>query len=153
MFAGKGSIIFSGKTMLGYNPSPFFFNGIIYLEVRQEEARIVFGNNIFVNNNFVAICEKTEINIGDNVLIGSNVEIIDSDFHEIHPKRRNSGKHVAKPVRIGKNVFIGSNVKIMKGVQVGENCVIANGAVLFDAFPPNVIIGGNPAVVLKSIVM
>jgi acetyltransferase-like isoleucine patch superfamily enzyme len=151
LFSGRGTISFSKDVTLGYFPSPFYYNGIIYLEARRKESQIRFGQRVFANNNLSIICESTLVDIGDDVLIGSNVEIVDSDFHEIHPDQRNSGHHKGKPVLIGNNVFIGSNTKILKGVIIGTNSVIANGSVVTKSFPDNVIIGGNPAVVMKTI--
>ena len=85
------------------------------------------------------------------MFVGTNVEIIDSDFHNLDPNLRNSGNHKCKPVKIGRNVFVGSNVKILKGVTIGENSVIANGSVVVKDIPANVIVAGNPASVIKEI--
>jgi acetyltransferase-like isoleucine patch superfamily enzyme len=152
-FCGKGEIQFNGNVLLGYNPSPFYFNGVIYLEARREGSVISFGSDVFVNNNLTIICENSKIEIGNDVLIGTNVEILDSDFHEVHPSRRNDGQHICKPIKIGNNVFIGNNVKILKGVTIGQNSIVANGAIVTKSFPENVIIGGNPAVVIRTIAL
>jgi acetyltransferase-like isoleucine patch superfamily enzyme len=150
-FAGKGSIEFGENTQLGITPSPYFYSSIIYLEARNSGAKISFGNNVFVNNGLVIICESSSVTIQDNVLIGTNVEIIDSDFHSINPQERNSGNHKSKPVVICKNVFLGSNVKICKGVTIGENSIVANSAVVFNNIPSNSIVSGNPATFIKKI--
>lgn len=148
---GNGSIFFGNNVNLGYFPSPFFYNGVIHLEARGESSSIIFGDNIFANNNLTIVCEGSRIEIGNKVLIGTNVEIIDSDFHGINPNERNSGNHICKPVKIGRNVFIGSNVKILKGVTIGDNSIVANSAVVVSSFPSNVIIGGNPAIIIKNL--
>jgi maltose O-acetyltransferase len=98
-----------------------------------------------------SISDKTKIEISDNVLIGHNVEIFDSDFHELDPKNRNSGNHITKPVLIGENVFIGSNCKILKGVNIGRNSIIANGSIVVNDIPENVIAGGIPAKFIKKL--
>jgi acetyltransferase-like isoleucine patch superfamily enzyme len=149
-YRGLGTIRFGDKVQLGYSPSPFFYDGNVYLEVRSKEARIVFGNKIYCNNNLKVICERSSVTIGDNVLIGTNVEIIDSDFHELDPLKRNSGNHICMPVDIKQNVFIGSNSRIMKGVTIGENTVVANSSVVTKSFPENVVIGGNPAKIISQ---
>lgn len=151
LFVGNGRITFQDNVQLGYFPSPNFYDGTIYIESRNKDAEVIFGANIFINNNFRLICDKTKITISDNVLIGTNVEIIDSDFHEINPEFRNRGNHVCEPVIINKNVFIGSNCVILKGVTIGENSVLANGAVVTKNIPANVIAGGNPARIIKNI--
>ncbi len=151
LMIGQGKIRFGQKVTLGHFPSPFFYNGVIHLEARQKKAKIVFGNNIYSNNNLSIICEGSLIEIGDDVLIGTNVEIIDSDFHNLDPNLRNSGDHKCRPVIIGRNVFVGSNVKILKGVTIGENSVIASSSVVVKDIPANVIVAGNPASVIKEI--
>lgn len=146
---GEGSIVFGKNVWLGYFPSPKFYSGSIHIEARKVDSKIVFGNNIYVNNNFTIVAEASSITIGDDVLIGTNVEIIDSDFHGLHPSERNTGTHQAAAVVIERNVFIGSNVCIIKGVKIGENSVVANGSVVTTSFPANVIIGGNPAKIIR----
>lgn len=151
LLIGKGEVFFGNEVKIGYYPSPYFYDRVAHIEAREKEAKILFGNRININNGLVIICEKSSITIHDDVLIGTNVEIIDSDFHEIHPKRRNSGNHHTKPVIINKNVFLGSNVKICKGVTIGENSIIGNGSIVFEDVPDNVIAIGNPAKVVKKI--
>jgi maltose O-acetyltransferase len=137
---------------LGCYPSPFFFNGYIDIEVRSKDSLVRIGDGTWINNNFVLICEHKSISIGCNVLIGTNVEIYDSDFHGLDPTLRNVSDPVqAQEVVIGDNVFIGSNVRILKGVRVGNNSVLANGSVVVGLIPANVIAGGNPAKVIRNL--
>lgn len=152
-FVGNGKIVFGNNVTLGFYPSPYFHSVYNYIEARFEDALIEFGNNIVINNGLVLIAEKSKVIIKDNVLMGTNVEIINSDFHGIHPEERNSGKHSSKPVLINENVFIGSNVKICKGVEIGKNSIISNGSVVFESIPENSIAQGNPAKVIKKIIL
>jgi acetyltransferase-like isoleucine patch superfamily enzyme len=152
IICGNGMVRFEKGVTLGYFPSPFFLSGYIHLEARGKESFICIGENTQVNNNFVAIAEHTSISIGKRCLIGTNVEILDSDFHGIRVADRNtSNRKKARPVVIGDDVFIGSNVKIMKGVVIGNGSVIANGSVVVSAVPSGVIAGGNPAKALRAI--
>jgi acetyltransferase-like isoleucine patch superfamily enzyme len=151
LFQGKGTIKFGSNVELGFSPSPNYYNAYIHLEARHATSYIELGDNVLVNNNLKVIAEKSSIFIGNNCLIGINVEIIDSDFHSISPELRRSGSHSCKPVRIQENVFIGNNVIIMKGVFVGQNSIIANGSVVTKSIPENVIAAGNPAKVIRNI--
>ncbi len=150
LYTGLGSIIFDGKTHLGYWPSPHFFSGHIYLEARHPHSVIEFGDNIFVNNNFSVICE-TRVTVEEDTLIGPNVEFMDSDFHGLSVRNRRGGNHETAPIHICRNVFIGSNVCILKGVVVGQNSVIAAGSVVTRDIPENVFAGGVPARVIQSL--
>jgi acetyltransferase-like isoleucine patch superfamily enzyme len=152
LFTGLGKIIIGNKTILGINPSPFLFNGYIHIEARNVHSSIWLGDGVAVNNNSTFISEGEGIFIGDDVLIGHNVLIVDSDFHPVaidktyNPINIKTGKVVIK-----NNVFIGSEVKILKGVEIGENSVIGCGSVVTKSFPPNVVIGGNPARIIKEL--
>jgi len=150
IFSGYGSISIGAST-IGVIKSPFYHSSYCYLEARSQESSIVIGNNSFFNNNLTIIADKTNIIIKDNCLFGPNLSIYDSDFHEIDPKNRNSGNQLCAPVIIEENVFIGSNVTILKGITIGRNSVIASGSVVANSIPENVIAGGVPAKVLKSI--
>jgi maltose O-acetyltransferase len=147
---GNGKIVFGEGVKFGVVNSPLFYNTYTYLEPRNEESNIVFGNNININNSFSAVAEKS-ITIKDNVLIGYNCSISDSNFHDLDPTNRNQTDPNPESVIISKNVFIGNNVVILKGVEIGENSVVATNAIVTKSFPNNVIIGGSPAKVIGKI--
>lgn len=148
---GEGRITALGPVSVGYFPSPHFFSTYCYLEAREKDARIEIGGNTKINNGFVAIAEKSLITIGENCLIGTCVEIYDSDFHALGAEaRRNEEKHEGRDVRIGNNVFIGSNVRILKGVTIGDGCVIANSSIVTRDLPANSIAAGIPAKVIRK---
>jgi maltose O-acetyltransferase len=143
-FVGDGVIRFKGRIKLGVNMSPFYLNGYIYIEARSPDSVVEFGDGVWVNNNSFFISDGPGIFIGDRTTIGINCEIIDSDFHDLHPDRRIDGIARTGKVVIGENVMIGSNVRIMKGVTIGKNSVIANGAVITRSVPENALAYGNP---------
>jgi maltose O-acetyltransferase len=152
LFLGPGRIVIGKNVNLGVRPSPYLYSGYIHIEARKPHSVISIGDHCWINNNCVLISEGGGIEIGAYSLFGTNVEIYDSDFHELDPaKRMSGGTPRIDPVRVGENVFVGSNVRILKGVIIGDNSVIANGAVVVHSIPPNVIAGGNPARVLKSL--
>lgn len=146
---GAGRII-GHNAQLGYYPSSGFYDTTFYLEARYEDAVIELGCS-FYNNGFTAVAEHGRITVGDDCLIGTHVQIINSDFHSLSIERRHSGGGKSKDVLIGNNVFIGSNVSIMKGVTIGDNAVIANGSVVFDDVAANTVVRGNPAVFYKEL--
>jgi acetyltransferase-like isoleucine patch superfamily enzyme len=150
--AGAGKIVFKGQVRLGVYPSPFFFSGYSYLEARKAHSRIEIGHNSWINNSAVMISEGEGIIIGENALLGSRVEIYDSDFHGLSPSERmNPDKIETAAVRIENNVFIGSNSIILKGVTIGENSVIGCNSVVTTSIPRNVVAAGIPARVVKEL--
>jgi maltose O-acetyltransferase len=114
-----------------------------------------YGQNIFVGDNFYAnfgcvILDCAEVKFGNNCFIGPQVGIYTAS-HPINPIERNSGLEFAKPIVIGDNCWIGGHATINPGVTLGDNVVVASGAVVTKSFPNNVVIGGNPARVLKNV--
>jgi len=149
---GKGTIDLAKGVTVGYYPSPFFFTSCAYFEARNTSASISVAEGTAINNGFVAIAEHTSIDIGRYCLIGTNVEIYDSDFHGLAiDDRQRSKPEWAAPVKIGSHVFIGSNAKILKGVVIGDGAVIANGSVVVKDIAANCIVGGNPARLIKQL--
>lgn len=149
---GRGEIEFEKNVHLGVDPSPYLYSGYIYIEARDENSKVHFCEGVWVNNNCSFISEGRGIIIGCNTLIGASCEIIDSDFHSVNlgqNGRRSEGKK--SPIVIGNDVFIGSNVKILKGVTIGDNSVIGNGAIVTKSIPNNVIAAGIPAKIIRSL--
>lgn len=151
MFLGKGRVMLGEGNIFGFSLYSGIHNGYCRIEARHEDAYIKIGSNNHFNNNFTVVAEHDGISIGNDCLVGPNVSIINSDFHPISVAKRHGGGQKSKFVEIGNNVFIGSNVSICKGVHIGDNAVIANGAVVFDDVKANTIVRGNPATFYKEI--
>ena len=109
---------------------------------------------------------EERIEIGSYCLISWNVGIADSDFHPLEPAQRLIDARAlapflenrparpplrTAPVVIADNVWIGMNATILKGVTIGENSVVAAGSVVSKSVPPNTVVAGNPAVVVKEL--
>lgn len=124
----------------------------IYIE---PTFRCDYGYNIHVGENFYAnfdnvFLDVCEIRIGDNCFIAPGVHIYTAT-HPLNPIERISGIEFGKPVNIGHNVWIGGRAVINPGVNIGDNVVIASGAVVTKDVPDNVVVGGNPAKIIKHI--
>ncbi len=111
------------------------------------------GKNIHVGDNFLAnynvtILDIREVWIGDNVMIAPNT-LITTVNHPLNPLGRRKHLGVAKPVKIGNDVWIGANVTILPGVTIGNNVVVAAGAVVTKDIADNSLVGGIPAKLIK----
>lgn len=116
-------------------------------------AEIIIGNNVGMSN--VCIWSKCVIHIGNNVKIGADTIILDSDMHSLdYLQRRNPKTDAANATKskilIGNDVFIGTRCIINKGVKIGDRSIIASGSVVSKSIPADEIWGGNPAKFLKS---
>lgn len=149
---GIGVIEIAKSAELGVERSPHFLSDYIYLDVRKASSHILIGENTYINNKASIISDGCKIKIGRNCLFGSNLQIMDSDFHDLDPKGRFGGGVVLmSDITIEDNVFVGNNVTILKGVTIGENSVVGNGSIVSNSIPKNVVAAGVPAVVLRSI--
>ena len=83
-------------------------------------------------------------------MLGPGVHIYTAS-HPLDPSERISGAEYGIPVIIGRNVWIGGGAVINPGVKVGDNAVIASGAVVTKDVPDNAIVGGNPAKIIKYV--
>jgi acetyltransferase-like isoleucine patch superfamily enzyme len=111
-------------------------------------VNIQVGRNVFVNQN-CTFYDLGGLDIADDVLIGPNVSLITTG-HPVEPSQRRAAV-IAKPIVIGKNVWIATGAIVIGGVTIGENSVVAAGSVVTKNVPPNTIVGGNPAKVIRSI--
>lgn len=108
---------------------------------------ITVGKNVFINTG-CRFQDQGGIRIGDHVLIGHNV-VLATLNHDFAPYNRVT-MHPA-PIHIEDRVWIGANATVVPGVTIGENSIVAAGAVVTKDVPPNTIVGGVPAKVLKRI--
>lgn len=108
---------------------------------------ITIGKNVFINFDctFLAL---GGITIEDDVLIGPKVSLI-TENHPLNPEERKG--LTGKPILIKKNAWIGANATILPGVTIGENAVVAAGAVVSKDVPDNTIVGGIPAKFIKNV--
>ena len=110
---------------------------------------IKVGKNVFMNFN-CCILDVMEVKIGNNIMIGPNVQIYTAT-HPIDAKTRSSWLEFAKPVNIGNDVWIGGGAIICPGVTIGNGAVIGAGTVVTKNVPDNVVFAGNPAKFIKNI--
>lgn len=112
---------------------------------------IEIGNNVFINYG-TTILDCNKITIGDNVLLGPNVQIY-SATHPTDYKIRQQHLELAEQITIGNDVWIGGSAIICKGVTIGNNTTIGAGSVVTKNIPDNVIAAGNPCKVIKHLDM
>lgn len=108
--------------------------------------RMVVGRRVFINHG-CTLNDLGGITIGDDVLIGPNVQLISSG-HPTDPERRRR-EVVMAPIVIERGVWIGAGAIVLQGVTVGEDAVVAAGAVVTRDVAPRTVVGGVPARAIK----
>ncbi|MCK1297312.1 acyltransferase [Bradyrhizobium sp. 24] len=101
------------------------------------------------------ICAAVRVEIGQRCLIGADVMIFDTDFHNHKPVGRRYSvpdwKLISRPVKIGDDVFVGARSTISKGVSIGNGSIVAAGSVVVSDIPSNCVAGGVPAKVIQHL--
>ena len=121
----------------------------------QQRFTCDMGKNIHVGDHFFAnynctILDMAEVRIGHNCLMAPNAAIYTA-AHPVQAPGRAAKVGYATPVTIGNDVWIGANAVILPGVVIGDGVVVAAGAVVNRDVPPNVVVAGNPARIVKEI--
>ena len=147
---GAGSVTVGPGVMLGNPMGPRLGDGGILLQARSRNSVVRIGERTAISNNVTVIANK-RVEIGADCIIGDQVAIYDSDFHEIRLADRDGRSGEVAAVKICDGVWLGSRVMILKGVEIGMNAVVACGAVVTQSLPANVIAGGVPAKIIRTI--
>lgn len=136
----EGRVIFNGKAN--------FATGI---SIRVDRGNLTFGKNFTANRNCFFSCTEN-IKIGNDVLVGWNVNIRDTDGHPIfNLDNTKTMINENKPVEIGNHVWVGANVDILKGVVIPDDCIIGYNSCVTKKFTDNnCVIGGYPSKIIQS---
>jgi maltose O-acetyltransferase len=141
--AGKETAIRNLFGSVGKNPN-------VLPGFRCDNGLNIHAGNEFLANYNVTILDIRPVTMGDNVWIGPGT-LITTVNPPRSPKGRREHLGIAKPVIIGNDVWIGGNCTILPGVTIGNNVVVAAGAVVTKDVPDNCVVGGVPARKLRDI--
>ena len=107
------------------------------------------GDHVYLNF-LCTILDNSEVRIGSHAMIGPGVQIYTA-AHPLRAADRNEGWEVAKPVAIEDNVWIGGSAILLPGVTIGRSAVVGAGAVVTRSVPPDTVVAGNPARIIRRI--
>jgi acetyltransferase-like isoleucine patch superfamily enzyme len=138
MDLGKGAeLVVSGTAQILRGTRVFVNDG----------GRLSLGSRTYINDCSTVTCFE-EVSIGSGCSISWNTNILDTNIHELtvggRPRPRTA------PVTIGDHVWIGTGATILPGVTIGSGAVIGAGSVVTKDVPSNVVVGGNPARILRD---
>ncbi len=120
-----------------------------FTETRAVQERLRIGANVVINVNFFADL-TSDIRIGNGVSVGHHVVMITAD-HAIGPPNKRAGTVLPKPIEIGDGCWIGARCTILPGVHIGASSIVAAGSLVSSDVPPNKLVGGVPARIIKSL--
>ena len=116
--------------------------------LEDHEGEICIGKYCLLTPG-VRIASASKITIGDGCMFANSAYISDADWHGIYDRAIPVGK--TKPIILEENVWIGDRAVVGKGVTIGKNSIVAAGAVVVKDVPENVVVGGNPAKIIKEL--
>lgn len=143
----KGSVMSIGRNCRYMNWSLGNLIGINHrciLSTYSKRAKLIIGDRCSFSG--VSIWCHDSITLGNDVRVGANCIIMDSDQHTDDPR---AGKN--KRIIIEDRVWLGGNVIVLKGVTIGENALIGAGSIVTKSIPANVIAAGNPCKVIRQL--
>lgn len=151
--SNKGKVKIGNNVRInsGIKYNPIGGSSICSLHV-SKGAEVIINDNSAISNT--AICCRNRIEIQENVYIGGDCRIYDTDFHSLKLENRisiNDNDIKSSAITIKKGAFIGASCIILKGVIIGENSIIGAGSVVTKSIPDNQIWAGNPAKFIRHI--
>lgn len=145
---GSGSIVVGDNVRISGKP------GIGFSTKIHDNPVLIIGNNTFVGHGAsFAVAERVEV--GANCYLASGVTIADNDGHPLSwvKRRQNMAPDVSevRPVKIGDDVWIGRRASVLKGVSIGDRSIVGADSVVTKNVPPDTVVAGNPARVVKAL--
>lgn len=146
---GGGKFVSANRGYIGISGGKIIFNGTCNLGegfgIAVEGGELRFGENFYANRNFLAECQK-KISFGDNVLLGWNVSVRDTDGHSVN------GKPFIEEIAVKNHVWIASDVTVLKGSVISEGSVIACKSTVcgLKMQEKKCLAGGTPAKIIKN---
>lgn len=152
-FSVDGKIFIGKNTRIGCSSKQCHTGLPFYARILIDGAKssVFIGDHCRLNGAYIHA--KKSITIGNKCVVAAGVNIIDSNAHQVCSFDRTIERDKPKEIIIGNNVWIGLNSIILKGTTIGDNSIISAGSVVKGVFPNNVIIAGNPATIVKKIIV
>ena len=141
----KTTISLENNAKLILNGEVMLYEGVNIRLTRN--AKLLIGDHTYINRSSSIDCTMS-VTIGDLCAISDNVQILDSDFHEISTSDYTS--IACQPITIGNHVWIGRSAIILKGVTIGDGAIIGAGSVVTRSVPPKCLVAGVPARIIKE---
>lgn len=141
--------IYGNDNIIKLGTRNVFVNADLYIEDNSNE--IIFGNNNrILGRTHIACCEGQSVSFGDGCLFSTDVIFRNTDSHAIIDCKSGERINPAKSIQIGNRCWFGNKTTILKGVSIGDDSIIATGAIVTHDVSNNSIAAGIPAKVVKT---
>ncbi len=138
----RGSPVVSNEGRMTFGDRVRLVSTVAKLElVTLPGGHLEIGDNVFINYG-TSLVASAHVKIGSDCLIGTYVQVMDTDFHRVEDKAWDT---TGEPIVIEDRVWLGNRCIILKGVRVGHDAVVAAGAVVTHNVPPRTLVAGVPA--------
>lgn len=134
------------RKLFGKTGESFYVNPPLHVDYGRH---VEIGENFYANMDCIFL-DVNKIIFGNNVMVGPRVGFYTAG-HPTDPTIRILELEFGLPIVVGDNVWIGANATILHGVTIGENAIVAAGAVVTKNVPANTIVGGNLARIIREI--
>ena len=121
---------------------------VLWFEDHEGVLRV--GSGTTMVEVHIAVTENSKVIIGEDCMFANDIDIRTGDSHSVIDTQTGERLNYAGDVVISRHVWIAPHTVILKGVNIGANSIIATGAVVTKSCEPGVIMGGNPAKVIKT---
>ena len=161
--SGDNNILYIGKNTLLRDSNIFIKgnNNILYIGddcvvnntsiiLDNEGTEIKIGNKTSIAKAQIVSLEPYNIEIGEDCMLSYDIEIRNTDSHKIYDKDTNKRINEGKSVNIGNHVWLGMRAVILKGVNIGNNSIVAGGSIVTKDVKANTIVSGSPARQIKE---
>ena len=161
--SGDNNILYIGKNTLLRDSNIFIKgnNNILYIGddcvvnntsiiLDNEGTEIKIGNKTSIAKAQIVSLEPYKIEIGEDCMLSYDIEIRNTDSHKIYDKDTNKRINEGKSVNIGNHVWLGMRAVILKGVNIGNNSIVAGGSIVTKDVKANTIVSGSPARQIKE---
>lgn len=145
---GSGRIVIGDRVRLSGKSS------ISFHHAGRGVPELTIGDGSFLGHD-CSLAIASSIAIGRHVLVAGGARISDYDGHPVDAASRRAGDptppDTVRPVIIEDDVWIGADARILKGVRIGARSIVGSGAVVTRSVPPDVVVAGNPARVVRKL--
>lgn len=142
----RKKIVALEKELFGKTGEHIYVNPPLHVDYGRH---VEIGENFYANMDCIFL-DVNKIKIGDNVMVGPRVSFFTAG-HPTDAEIRITDLEFGLPITVGNNVWIGGNSVLLPGITVGNNSIIAAGAVVTKDVPDHTIVGGNPAKVIRKV--